>query len=281
MADEIKNTDANPAGTAQDLQNFQQAVDYAVKEQKRKKRKKRLIIFAVLAVIIIVAVAFGSKPKNYDFDNPECKITVDTILSEFKENSTAASEKYSDKVIAVTGKVGSINDDYIVINPYDDDNWLYSVNAYMQSIDDIKSIKVGDTVTVEGVCDKTTLFGDVKVSKGVFADKFAVVPDYSNAVKISAEDLYKAYKENQVKADEYFKGQVFEITAKVSYIGDDYAVLEPEKDEWLDLGFDIQINFENNEEFKKVQEGKKCTIVGECNGSGTVYTVKICRAIVR
>ncbi|MBQ7596598.1 MAG: hypothetical protein IJU45_08040 [Clostridia bacterium] len=276
MADEIKKETAN-----QDLQNFQQAVDYAVKEQKKKKRKKRLIIFAVLAVIIIAVAVIANQPKNYDFDNPAFKVTVDKILSDFKANSADASEKYSDQVIAVTGKVGSIQDSYIVIDPYDDDNWLYSVDAYMENAEDMKKIIVGDTITVEGVCDKTTLFGDVKVSKCVYADKFAVVPDYANAIKISAEDLYKAYKENQVKADEHFKGQVFEITAKVSYIDDDYAVLEPEKEEWLDLGFDIQINFENNEEFKKVQKGKKCTIVGECYGSGTVYTVKICRAIVK
>ena len=281
MADEKKNVDSNQQNGSNDLQNFQKAVDYAVKEQKKKKRKKRLIVFAVILVAVIAIAVFASKPKDYDFENPVQKVTVDTILSDFKANSSEASEKYSDKVVAITGKVGSIQDSYIVIDPYDDDNWLYSVDAYMENNEDLKQVVVGDTITVEGVCDKTTLFGDVKVSKCVYADKFAVVPDYANAVKISAEDIYKAYTENQVKADENFKGKVLEITAKVTYLSDDYAVLEPEKDEWLSLGLDIQINFENNEEFKKVQKDKTCTIVGECYGSGSVYAVKLCRAIVK
>ena len=96
MADEKKNVDSNQQNGSNDLQNFQKAVDYAVKEQKKKKRKKRLIVFAVILVAVIAIAVFASKPKDYDFENPMQKVTVDTILSDFKANSAEASEKYSD-----------------------------------------------------------------------------------------------------------------------------------------------------------------------------------------
>ncbi len=259
----------------------QMAVNQALKDQKKKKKKKRLIIFIVLIAVIVVVAVIGSKPKDYDFENPVAKVTVDTVLNDFNKDSATASGKYSDQVIAVTGQVGSIQDSHACIRSYDDDNWLYNVNAYMENNEDLKKFKVGDTVTVEGVCDKTTIFGDVDVRKCVIADKFAVVPDYDNAQKVKINDFVKAYKENQVSADDKYKGKTVEFTAEVTYVSDDYAVVEPSNADDFDFDCDVQICFEDMNDLKKVSKGKKFTIVGECYGKADMYTAKICRAILK
>lgn len=257
------------------------AVDQAFKDQKKKKKKKKLIILGVLLVIIIAVVAINSKPKDYDFENPVAKVTVDTILNDFNKDSSNASAKYSDKVIAVTGQVGTIQDSYATIRSYDDDNWLYNVNVYMEDSEDLKKFKVGDTVTIEGVCDNTTLFGDVDVRKCVIADKFAVTPDYDNPQKVNINDFVKAYKENQVSADEKYKGKTVQFNAKVTNVADNYAVVEADNADAWDWDCDVQICFEDIDDLKKVSEGKRVTIVGECYGKADIYTAKICRAIVK
>ena len=259
----------------------QMAVDQALKDQKKKKKKKKLIIFGVIIAIIIIAVAISSKPKGYDFDNPVAQVTVDTILNDFNNDPATASEKYSDQVIAVTGQVGSIQDSYACIRSYDDDNWLYNVNVYMENNEDLKKFKVGDTITIEGVCDKTTIFGDVDVRKCIITDKFAVVPDYDNAEKVNINDFVRAYKDNQVSADGKYKGKTVEFTAKVTYVSDEYAVVQPSNADVFDWDCDVQICFEDMDDLKKVSEGNEFTIVGECYGKADMYTSKICRAIIK
>ena len=259
----------------------QLAVDPAMKDQKKQKRKKKLIIFGVILAVIVVIVVVANRPKDYNFDQPAARVTVDTVMTDFKNDAANASEKYSDKVIAVTGQVGTIQDEYVTLRAYDDDLWLYNVNVYMENNQDLKKFKVGDTVTIEGVCDDTDLFGDVDVKKCVIADQFATVPDYDGAQKVKINDFVKRYKENQVKADEKYKGKTVQFTAKVTHVADEYAVVEPFNADVWDWDCDVQICFEDMDDLKKVTEGKMVTIVGECYGQVDMYTAKICRAIVK
>lgn len=231
--------------------------------------------------MIVVIVVVANRPKDYNFDQPAARVTVDTVMTDFKNDAANASEKYSDKVIAVTGQVGTIQDEYVTLRAYDDDLWLYNVNVYMENNQDLKKFKVGDTVTIEGVCDDTDLFGDVDVKKCVIADQFATVPDYDGAQKVKINDFVKRYKENQVKADEKYKGKTVQFTAKVTHVADEYAVVEPFNADVWDWDCDVQICFEDMDDLKKVTEGKMVTIVGECYGQADMYTAKICRAIVK
>lgn len=276
MADEI-----NQAQNTLSSTDVQSAVTEALKDQKKKKKKKRLIVLGIIVFVIVFGTIVGNKPKEYDYNNPESKLTVDTILNEFRNDTANASEKYSDKVIAITGQVGTIQDDYATIRGYDDDNWLYNVNVYLKDVEDLKKFKVGDTVTIEGVCDDTTLFGDVTVRQCVIAEKFAVIPDYNNSVKVEIDDFIKAYKENQVSADSQYKGKIVELTGRVTNVTDNYIVIQSYNADVWDWDCDIEVCFEDADELKKASEGKEITIIGECNGKGAVYTAKICRAIAK
>ena len=249
---------------------------------KNKKPIYKRVWFIVLVIAIIaILISVFKGPKEYDFENPVATVTVDEILQDFKNNETSASEKYSDNVVAVTGQVSQVLDSYAVIRAYDDDLWLYNVNAYMENSEDLKKFVSGETVTVVGVCDNTTLFGDVDVKKCVFNDKFALSPDYESPIKVSAEDLIKAYNDNQVAADEEYKYKTLEFSAVVSYVSDEYVIMTPKSSDDLDFDSDMEIRFENKDEFKKAKEGKTYTVIGECYGKADIYNVKICRAIIK
>lgn len=62
----------------------QLAVDQAMKDQKKQKRKKKLIIFGVILAVIVVIVVVANRPKDYNFDQPAARVTVDTVMTDFK-----------------------------------------------------------------------------------------------------------------------------------------------------------------------------------------------------
>ena len=95
----------------------------------------------------------------------------------------------------------------MTLRAYDDDLWLYNVNVYMENNQDLKKFKVGDTVTIEGVCDDTDLFGDVDVKKCVIADQFATVPDYDGAQKGENQRFCKALQGKPGESRRKVQGQ--------------------------------------------------------------------------
>lgn len=241
---------------------------------------KRFWFILLIVILIGIIIAATRGEKNYNFDEPEQTVTVDTILQDFKDNATTAGEKYSDKVIAVTGKVRQVYDDHIALEAYDDDLWLYSVYAYMSDSSQLTEFKNGKSATIVGVCDKSGLFGDVTVRKCQINDKFALEPDYANAIKTDAATIVKSYKENQVSADKDYKYKTIKLTGEVTYVADKYIVIEPKGTDAWDWDSDVQVYFENDEDLAKATKGKTMTIVGECYGKADFYVVKICRAVV-
>ncbi len=242
------------------------------------KRAWFIVLMVIIAISVIAAVAGGN--KSYDYDNPDVKITVDTILNEYNANSASAAEKYSDKVVAITGQVSNITSDYLYLRAYDDKLWLYNVTIYMDEGEDVSSLKNGDSITVVGICDDTTIFGDVKLNKCKINDKFSIVPDYDNAITVKADEFVKAYNDNQVNADSNYKGKVVKTTAKVSYVSSDYIVLRPKNADIWDWDPGIEVYPEDIDDFKSVKEGSTVTVSGECYGKGDLYTVKLTRAII-
>lgn len=235
-------------------------------------------ILVIALIAIIVSVAKGK--KSYNFDKPEQIVTVDTILSDFRENSAAAGEKYSDKVIAVTGKVSSIDDDHIILNAYDDDLWLYGVWAYFDDKEELKSFVNGTTVTIVGVCDEENIFDDVNVRQCKTGDKFALTPEYDKALDVDAAEIVKAYQKNPASADDDYKYKTVRLTGKVRNISDDYAIIEPKGTSEWDFDSGVEVYFENDTDLTGISEGKTVTVTGECYGKADMYPVKLCRAIV-
>ncbi len=256
-----------------------QQVDVAPAGGKKKKKKTGWII-AIIAVVVIIVIAIIalSSGSSYDYSSPSAVITSDEIISAYVDNTAAADEEYKDNVVAVTGKIRSIEDTYANMDPYDDDSWLYSVCIYMEDDEDLKSFVKGDTITVVGICDSTDLVGNVVLRNCRFDESFAIVPDYDSAEVISAADLVDVYTANQVSADETYKGNVLEISGITEYVGDSYIIVYPDNDSYFD---GIEVEFEDDADLASVEEYKEITIIGECYGGATAYPVKICRAIIK
>lgn len=102
------------------------------------------------------------------------------------------------------------------------------------------------------------------------------------AVSISANDLFDAYEDNEVKADEQYKGKTLQISGKIGDIGKDiidesYITFEG-KDPYA--VFFVQCMFSDQEEVKNLSnlsKGDKVTITGECSGVTGNVIIRDCK----
>lgn len=139
---------------------------------------KRIIIIIVL-VIIAFGAWYGWKEyhrKNADLEEAKATVSVDaaSLISAFEKDSATANKKYIDQVIAVKGKIKSINaDGNPVVLALGEDGQMSSVQCSMDSThaSDYKSVQVGAMATLKGICTGALtqeLFGtDVQLNRCV------------------------------------------------------------------------------------------------------------------
>lgn len=97
------------------------------------------------------------------------------------------------------------------------------------------------------------------------------------SVEVSAPDLWQAYTENQVNADNLYGGKTIAVTGKISNIGKDIVTGKPYvslvSGDQLGI-YPIQCFFPNedqNEKIAALKDGQEITIVGKCNGISVVH----------
>ena len=283
----------------------------APQKKRRKSIFKRWWFWVIIGfVVTALAVALGSgdtsDPSSTPNPNAKPSSTVDPIkvsASELRniydENEVAADKKYTDQLVAVTGSVDSIGTDitgtvYITL---DTGSTLKSVQCYFKSdkeIDKVAELSEGYQVTIVGKCTGLTLT-NVLVKDCSIADMEAVsnvkpedsvgnsgVSDNGDdtAIEITAKDLFSAYKENEVAADNQYKGKTLKITGTVANIGTDildniYITLETGE-----LLYSVQCYFANSEEEAKVanlSKGNTVTLIGTCDGMSLNVAMKKCK----
>ena len=106
-----------------------------------------------------------------------------------------------------------------------------------------------------------------------------VTSDSNPSVTISASKLYKEYNENEIAADEKYKGKIIEVTGVIRDIGNDImdnAYITLVGDEYFG---DIQCYFNEKSVVAKLSKGKRITVIGSC--SGLMMNVQINNCIVR
>jgi RNA polymerase subunit RPABC4/transcription elongation factor Spt4 len=89
------------------------------------------------------------------------------------------------------------------------------------------------------------------------------------AIEISPDELYTIYEENEVKADNLYKGKTVRITGIINDIGTD-VLDEPyitfAGDEYGFTGIQIYFNKAERGKIADVSKGRTVTIVGKCDG---------------
>lgn len=107
-------------------------------------------------------------------------------------------------------------------------------------------------------------------------------PSVEVAIQITATDLLAAYEENQVNADNQYKGKLLEVTGIIDDIGkdilDDVYITVNDGDEYSFTS--VQCFFKDKGEIEKVtglKSGSEITIIGKCDGELFNISLKDCK----
>lgn len=108
------------------------------------------------------------------------------------------------------------------------------------------------------------------------------VPEEDPLIEISAHDLWVAYDENEVKADDLYKKKTISVTGTVFEIGKDIVTGTPfialKAGDSLGI-YSIQCFFQDSDEHDKiaaVKDGDKVTITGKCEGKALNVLLRNC-----
>ena len=137
--------------------------------------KIRYVLIIILIVIVVgagIGLKMFFKPHNdVNRMKAEFKVEAVSLIDEFEKGEDAATAKYSEKVLEISGKLASktqmpngttllvLEDEMQGISCQLDSNWV----ASNQPI--IESLQIGSPVTVKGICQGYLM--EIKVSPAV------------------------------------------------------------------------------------------------------------------
>lgn len=144
-------------------------------------KKKKIIWIIVIVVVVVGSIGawyaygeFNRKPETAADKETDMKVEAKQIMKEFMENADAATKKYSEKTIEITGIVietqNSDKDNLSVsleTDATDDIGIPLSVKVMLipDEMDKVKKLKEGDKVTLKGLY--TGMNSDIEFNRGI------------------------------------------------------------------------------------------------------------------
>jgi hypothetical protein len=113
-----------------------------------------VVFFIGVGVILAALYMFNMKHTDTAKAKPDYVVTSTLLQKEFEDNETAASTKYVNKIVEVTGTVASVkqSDNNSVNITLSTGSDMSSVICTFTTLADNSKIKAGDTVTLRGEC---------------------------------------------------------------------------------------------------------------------------------
>jgi hypothetical protein len=121
---------------------------------------KRMIIWVVLIVVVIggLIAYYMYNEETADIVNKKPDVVVDaaTMIADFQKDTTAASKKYMDKIVNLTGELKKIDTTGTLIFGTANDPSEVVVGLDRRHMKDYQGLSVGSKVTVQGRCSGYT-----------------------------------------------------------------------------------------------------------------------------
>ncbi|SKC57453.1 OB-fold protein [Ohtaekwangia koreensis] len=106
-----------------------------------------IVSIAVLLFVAVVALRRLRKPKV-----PPIEVKASSLISSFVKDSSGANEKYLEKELRVEGLVKDIREDEGIVWMAGEGMIMITVKCYFKGKISKGKLKVGDSVTIQGVC---------------------------------------------------------------------------------------------------------------------------------
>lgn len=129
-----------------------------VNRKKIKPWLKWLLISGISLLLIGGGIFWYVQTRKYA-DTKDVKADFSTtatdLIREFEQDNQAANEKYTDKIITVSGMVSEIEaaDTSMNIKFVDTATGSYAIFAFQQQhLNEAKTVKIGNSVAIKGAC---------------------------------------------------------------------------------------------------------------------------------
>ncbi|MBK5270493.1 MAG: hypothetical protein JJE22_05700 [Bacteroidia bacterium] len=119
------------------------------------KRISIIVFILLLAGIGVYSYIANEKFSDTSKRRASYRVSAIEFIKEFQQNDSAANQKYTDKIIIVTGIVSEkeMADTTVNIKFIDAATGSYVIFAFQeQHLDDAKTIKKGQIVSIKGSC---------------------------------------------------------------------------------------------------------------------------------
>lgn len=139
--------------------------------------KKYKYVLIGLLIVLVAGVCYGlyeymRKPAKAADLGADFALTADALQQEFETNEEAATKKYNDKVIEVSGTISDImsNEKRTDISLETPDPMVaVTVQVLPEDNEKVKKYKTGDRVKLKGIC--TGKVTDIELNKGTIIEE--------------------------------------------------------------------------------------------------------------
>jgi hypothetical protein len=113
-----------------------------------------VVSFIALSAILAALYMYNLKATDMSKAKPDFIISASLLQKAFEDNETAASAKYIDKILEVTGKIASVKpaDNQNVNISLLTENDLSGVICTFPAITDTSEFRKGNEITLRGKC---------------------------------------------------------------------------------------------------------------------------------
>ena len=113
-----------------------------------------IVLFIAVSAILAALYMYNLKHTDMTKAKPDFVISASQLLKEFEDDETAASTRYINKILEVTGTIASVkpaDNNFLNISLVTGSN-LSSVICTFPAITDPSKYKLGDKITLRGEC---------------------------------------------------------------------------------------------------------------------------------
>jgi hypothetical protein len=112
------------------------------------------VSFIALAAILAALYMYNLKHTDMARARPDFVITAQQLQKEFEDNETAASSRYINKVLEITGKIASVEPagNNVISISLETSSDFSSVICTFPAVADPSRLIVGNEITVRGEC---------------------------------------------------------------------------------------------------------------------------------
>ncbi|HEY1021726.1 MAG TPA: hypothetical protein VGE06_05410 [Flavisolibacter sp.] len=125
---------------------------------------KRKIILLVLVLVLfagaIAAYLYYKPTPDIVQGSPEVSVTATELIAAFESDTTAARQRFLDKVVAVTGPVKSIDTSGAVLLGEEGQLSVVSIGLDRRYSNDHQRLTIGQVATLQGVCSGYSVSGN-------------------------------------------------------------------------------------------------------------------------